>query len=115
MAMLVDAALLDAPRAAVDDLLVLPGFDEYLLGYRDRTLMLDPAHREAVVPGGNGVFQATVVHRGRVVGTWKRTIGARRVTVAVRPLAPLDRPRVERALGHYARFLDLPLRVDWPA
>ncbi|MFI7608238.1 winged helix DNA-binding domain-containing protein [Micromonospora sp. NPDC049366] len=115
VAMLVDAALLDAPRSPVDDLLVLPGFDEYLLGYRDRTLMLDPAHREAVVPGGNGVFQATVVQAGRVVGTWKRTIGARRVTVTVRPLAPLDRPRVERALGRYAGFLDLPLRVDWPS
>ncbi|MER7891292.1 winged helix DNA-binding domain-containing protein [Micromonospora sp. NPDC094482] len=113
--MLVDAALLDAPRAPVDDLLTLPGFDEYLLGYKDRGLMLDPAHRDAVVPGGNGVFQATVVRDGRVVGTWKRSIGRDRVTVVVRPLAPIDRPRVERALGRYAEFLGLKLRVDWPA
>ncbi|MEV4201679.1 winged helix DNA-binding domain-containing protein [Micromonospora globbae] len=114
-AMLVDAALLDAPRAPVDDLLVLPGFDEYLLGYKDRSLMLDAAHRDAIIPGNNGVFQPTVVQAGRVVGTWKRAVGRREVKVVVRPLAALDRPRVEKALDRYAGFLGLPLRVDWPA
>ncbi|WBB67547.1 winged helix DNA-binding domain-containing protein [Micromonospora sp. WMMD812] len=114
--MLVDAALLDAPRAPVDDLLVLPGFDEYLLGYKDRALMLDAAHKAAIVPGGNGVFQATVVHGGRVVGVWKRAVGKTRVTVTVSPLAPLDqrtRAGVERALDRYADFLGRPSRVDW--
>ncbi|RKN51271.1 winged helix DNA-binding domain-containing protein [Micromonospora endolithica] len=114
----VDPALLDAPPRPVDDLLVLPGFDEYLLGYRDRTLMLDPAHAAAIVPGGNGVFRATVVRAGRVVGTWKRTVGPARVAVSVHPLVDLDgrqRARVERALGRYARFLDRALKVDWPS
>ncbi|PZF92262.1 winged helix DNA-binding domain-containing protein [Micromonospora deserti] len=115
---LVDAALLDAPREPVDDVLALPGFDEYLLGYKDRSLMLDPAHKDAIVPGGNGVFQATLVRAGRVVGTWKRTVGPDRVTVTARPLVAVDpaqRVRVERALGRYAAFLDRDLRVDWPA
>ncbi len=112
----VDAALLDAPRGPVDDLHLLPGFDEYLLGFKDRTLMLDPAHKQAVIPGGNGVFQSTVVRAGRVVGTWKRTLTRTRATVTVHPLAPFDaalRSRVETALEGYARFLDLPLRHSW--
>ncbi|WP_346539879.1 winged helix DNA-binding domain-containing protein [Micromonospora sp. DPT] len=111
-----DAALLDAPRTARDDVLALPGFDEYLLGYKDRTLMLDPAHRQAVVPGGNGVFQSTIVRGGRVVGTWKRTIGRTRVSVTVRQLTPFDdsmRARVEAALTRYADFLGLPLHHSW--
>ncbi len=115
-AALVDAALLDTAPRRLDDVLVLPGFDEYLLGYRDRSLMLDPAHANAVVPGGNGVFQATVVRAGRVVGTWKRTLDPTRVTVTVRPLAPVDerlRARVERALARYAAFLDRTPRVSW--
>ncbi|GAA4572788.1 winged helix DNA-binding domain-containing protein [Micromonospora coerulea] len=112
----VDAALLDAPRGPVDDLHLLPGFDEYLLGFKDRTLMLDPADKQAVIPGGNGVFQSTVVRAGRVVGTWKRTLTRTRATVTVHPLAPFDaalRSRVETALEGYARFLDLPLRHSW--
>ncbi|MEH1028578.1 winged helix DNA-binding domain-containing protein [Micromonospora profundi] len=122
----VDAALVDAALAgpvaadeagsSLDDVLVLPGFDEYLLGYRDRTLMLDPAHQPAVVPGNNGIFQATVVRAGRVVGVWKRKIGRTAVTVTIQPLATLDaaaRAGVERALGRYADFLGLPPRFDW--
>ncbi|MEU8263117.1 winged helix DNA-binding domain-containing protein [Micromonospora sp. NPDC048999] len=111
---LVDAALLDAPREPIDDVHTLPGFDEYLLGFKDRTLMLDPAHAAAVVPGGNGVFQSTVVHGGRVVGTWRRTIGKNAVAVTVHPLAPFDaalQSRVEAALAEYARYLGLPLRL----
>ncbi|MFG3558288.1 winged helix DNA-binding domain-containing protein [Micromonospora sp. NPDC047557] len=118
----VDAALGDTAlagaRAPQDDVLALPGFDEYLLGYRDRTLMLDPAHQAAVVPGNNGIFQATVVRAGRVVGVWKRTLGRAAVTVAIRPLTTLDvgeRARVEQALGRYADFLGLPARYDWSA
>ena len=51
---------------------LLAAFDEHLLGYTDRSAQLDAAHFERIVPGRNGMFAATVVHRGRVVGTWKR-------------------------------------------
>ncbi|MGC4772366.1 winged helix DNA-binding domain-containing protein [Micromonospora sp. DT44] len=116
--MYVDAALADTPRAPAAEVLALPGFDEYLLGYRDRTLMLDPAHRAAVVPGNNGIFQATVVRAGRVVGVWKRKVGRQAVTLTVRPLTPVptgERAGVEQALTRYADFLGLPPRFDWPA
>ncbi|MEH0845609.1 winged helix DNA-binding domain-containing protein [Micromonospora sp. CPCC 205711] len=113
---LLDPALLDAPRAALDDVLTLPGFDEYLLGYKDRTLMLDPAHRQAVVPGNNGVFRSTVVRGGRVVATWTRTIGRARAVATVQPLVDFDaalRSRVTAALDGYAQFLGMPLRHSW--
>ncbi|MEV4704336.1 winged helix DNA-binding domain-containing protein [Actinoplanes sp. NPDC049316] len=106
----------DAGPAAVDGWVALPGFDEYMLGYKDRDLMLDPEHFTAVVPGGNGVFQATLVERGRTVATWKRTIGAKAVTVEVFPLVPLSkaaRGRAEAALQPYATFVGLPLQVRW--
>ena len=120
--MFVDAGVLDAYRAGsagwdVDDTLVLPGFDEYLLGFKDRSLMLDPEHKNAIIPGGNGVFQSTVVRAGRVIGTWKRTTGKTRTTVRVQPLGALgakDRTRVEAAFEPYAHFISHPLRIDWP-
>lgn len=69
-----DPETLDAPEPP--EWLLLPAFDEHLLGYTDREAQLDAAHFEHIVPGRNGMFLATVVHRGRVVGTWKR--GTRR-------------------------------------
>jgi hypothetical protein len=111
--MYLDAALLDAhptgSRAGRAAVLALPGFDEFILGYSDRDLMLDPAHADAIVPGGNGVFQSTVVRGGRVVATWKRSTGKKMTTVDITPLVPLsaaDRKRVDAAFVPYARYLD---------
>lgn len=59
-------------RRQARQVLLLPGFDEFLLGYADRSLVLDPAFADRIAPGGNGVFRPTVVHDGRVVGTWRR-------------------------------------------
>ncbi len=116
--MIAATALLDAP-ATTDGaaMLALPGFDEYLLGFKDRSLMLDAEHKQAVVPGGNGVFQATIVRAGRVVGTWKRSLTKKNVVVDVRPLVSFgaaDRDGVQAALQPYARFLGLPLLLRWP-
>ena len=58
---------------AAHALTLLPGFDELILGYKDRSRTLDPAHERTVVPGGNGMFKNTVVAGARVRGTWKRS------------------------------------------
>ncbi|MPV48611.1 winged helix DNA-binding domain-containing protein [Pseudactinotalea sp. HY160] len=55
------------PRTGVR---LVPGFDEWLLGYSDRSLVATPAALEAVVPGGNGVFRPAILLDGVVVGTW---------------------------------------------
>jgi hypothetical protein len=111
------AAYLADPGAVRDaEVLALPGFDEYLLGFKDRSLMLAEEHKQAIVPGGNGVFQPTVVRSGRVVGTWKRVPAKNRAAVRVQPLAAVraaDRKRVERAFEAYARFVGGPLEVSW--
>ena len=110
-------ALLDAPRDVEPGFRALPGFDEYLLGFKDRTLMVDDAHKQAIIPGGNGIFQATIVRSGRVIGTWKRTLAPRnRVVVEVRPLVAFraaDRKKTETALAPFARYLERDLEVRW--
>lgn len=63
--------LLAAHRAAAEELLLLPGFDELILGYADRTATVAAEHAERIVPGGNGVFRPTVIVGGRAVGTWR--------------------------------------------
>jgi len=121
--MYLDPALLDgggpAPgiRHDADGVRALPGFDEYLLGYKDRSLMVDEAHQQAIIPGGNGVFQPTLVRSGRVIGTWKRTATKKQVTVDIKPLAKLraaDKSTVDKSFEPYAHFLDLPVRTRWP-
>jgi winged helix DNA-binding protein len=109
-----DRALLECYRPAKRsrDVRALPGFDEYMLGYKDRSLMLDDEHKQAVVPGGNGVFQPTIVAGGRVVGTWRREIKRGTAVVAITPLAKLpNQAAINRAFEPYGRFLGRPLSV----
>lgn len=98
-----------------DALRPLPGFDEYVLGYKDRSLMMEPAHLAAIVPGGNGIFRSTLVRAGRVVATWTKRSTPARTTVDVKPLVPqgeLDPADVEAAFASYACFLMTPVRVS---
>ncbi|MGY1740651.1 MULTISPECIES: winged helix DNA-binding domain-containing protein [unclassified Blastococcus] len=71
---------LAACRAEVEDaVLLLPGFDEFVLGYADRTCAVPEEFAQRIVPGNNGMFRSTVVHGGRVVGVWRwKGSGARR-------------------------------------
>jgi len=94
---------------------LLPAFDEFLVGYQDRSAVLDPAHRRRV-NGGGGMLSPSVVVDGRIVGTWRRTIGRDAVTVAVSPFARLtarDRELIGAAAGRYGRFLDGEVRVSF--
>ena len=92
----------------------LPGFDEFLLGYTNRSASLAPEHFQAIVPGGNGVFQPTIVVDGQVLGTWRRTRVGGGVAVTPVPFAPLsrrDRAGFELAILEYGRFLGVTTTV----
>ncbi|MBW3650462.1 MAG: winged helix DNA-binding domain-containing protein [Actinobacteria bacterium] len=81
--------LLAACGAAAEGIFLLPGFDEFILGYEDRSAVVAAEFADRLVPGSNGMFRPTVVIDGRVVGTWKHVgSGARRRSEVV-PFAPL--------------------------
>jgi hypothetical protein len=120
-ALLLGAEVLDGPAAIAANeapVLLLPGFDEYVLGYKDRSAMLAPERFDAIVPGGNGMFKATVLVDGEIVGTWTRRVGAKAVAVAPRSFdgrlpADADR-RVREAVKHYGRYLGVAARLVEP-
>jgi Winged helix DNA-binding domain len=88
---------------------LLPMFDNYLLGYRDRTAMLDPALHPLVYVGG--IIKATVVCDGRVIGLWRLDRSGRSATVRVTPLQRLSRRQqdeLERERADIERFLGRP-------
>lgn len=91
-----------AERRAAQALYLLPGFDEYLLGYSDRSVALDPSHARKVVPGNNGMFMPTIVARGRVIGTWRSAASREGLTATPIPFAPLN-PSNARAFTAMAK------------
>ena len=111
-----DAAPL--PRAAAGRgpgaVIALAGFDEYLLGYRDRSFAIEPENLERVIPGKNGIFLPILVRAGRVIGTWRRDWKPRMITVEPAPFghfSAAEAQNTDRALREYADFLGRPVQI----
>ncbi len=109
----IDAAAETEPsqRARVH---LLPGFDEYVLGYKDRSAILAPEHSQAIVPGGNGVFRPTIVVDGEIIGTWRRVNRGSRVEIETSPFGPQPRwfaKELAAAADAYGSFLERPIRA----
>jgi hypothetical protein len=93
---------------------LLPGFDEYFLGYKDRSSIIDPVFMQKVVPGKNGMFKPTVVINGQVVGTWQRALKRDRVCITLHPFEPLTEDEAELITvpaKQYGEFLELPIEI----
>jgi hypothetical protein len=87
---------------------LLPGFDEYMLGYKDRSFALAPEHANAICPGNNGIFIATIVIDGAVVGTWSKTDKKNTVQIKLNPFEPLTDIKlaaIQIAADRYGRFM----------
>jgi hypothetical protein len=96
--------------AALSAPLLLPGFDEYIIGYGSRGPQLDESYFNRIVPGRNGVFKPLVVVDGEIVGTWARKATSKAVTITVEPFTRITVVTKRRLAGParaYGRFLGL--------
>jgi len=102
------------------EVLLLPAFDEHLLGYTDRSWTLAVERAPQVCPGNNGVFRPTVVVDGETLGTWKKEPARVRDAGPRLTVTPFDARAAKRlrsravkaplaaAARAYARFLTAP-------
>jgi hypothetical protein len=84
--------------------LLLPNYDEYLIAYKDRHIVMD-----AAAPGtaSRAEYPHFLVVDGVLRGTWRRTLTPRQVTVDIRPSRPLSRAErqgVDAEVVRYGRF-----------
>lgn len=96
---------------------LLPNYDEYIVGYTNRSAILEAPPADKLDSRGNVLFNHTIVIDGHVVGTWKRTVTKDAVIIEARPFAPLsmdEAQAIEVAAARYGRFIGLPatLRID---
>jgi len=87
---------------------LLPGFDEFLLGYKDRSASLHIDHSQLIVPGNNGVFRATLVIDGQVAGTWRKIIRKYSVEVPIEYFEmnkKLPAKSIKQAIRRYTEYL----------
>lgn len=102
----------DAPRPDPDTpapVRFLPAFDNAILGYHDRTRIIDDAHRGLSVAGDRAVLVD-----GRVSATWTLATTPLDTTLRITPLRPLSR-RERAGITDEARSLAAFLTCPDPA
>jgi hypothetical protein len=93
---------------------LLPNYDEYTVGYTDRSAIFDVSDTEKFDTPGN-VLNPTIVLDGRVVGTWKRTITKDTVHLTPKLFTSLTRTEIHALTAsakRYAAFLNMPVKID---
>jgi hypothetical protein len=91
-----------------------PGFDEYLLGYKVRDVILDPQHAEKVCPGKNGIFYPTIVRDGQMIATWKRTVKPKKLLIEIQPFESITKAEIEAftsSIQRFGEFHQMPVEV----
>ena len=89
---------------------LLPNYDEYTVGYTDRSAIFDTQHNTKLDSRGNFLFNHVVVINGRVVGTWKRTLKKSEVVIELAPfrkLTKVESRAIADAAERYGKFLGL--------
>jgi len=91
---------------------LLPGFDEYILGYTDRSPVLNfnSLHSREVYRGLNLIFSPTILIDGRVEGTWKRVIRSDKVDLMLKLFSTLSKTEahaLHSTIGRYGEFLNM--------
>ena len=93
---------------------LLPNYDEYFIGFRDRSAIGQRVRDTSSVTGGNALIPHVIVVNGELVGLWRRAFEKECVVVSLElhaSLAPRERDRVVAEVRRFAKFLDRPADV----
>jgi Winged helix DNA-binding domain len=96
-------------RGTLQTAYLLPNYDEYGIGYRDRSAMFDAGRASQLV------FPHLIVINGRLAGTWKRTLKKQEVVIETNTFTRLTRAEiraVSAAARQYGAFLGLPVAFE---
>ena len=99
---------------AITDVHLLPNYDEYFIGFKDRSAIGQRLKSSALVMGGDALTAYVVAVDGQLVGGWKRTRTKDAVIVELTLLTRLndaERRAVTAAAKAYGAFLGLPVEL----
>ena len=106
-----DSTPMSAPSPTVH---LLPDYDEYTVGYTDRSAIFDGSHINKLDSRGSELAQYILVLDGHIAGTWKRTLKKNEVVIELvrfRDFTKAEEQAIADATERYGKFLGLPVRL----
>lgn len=93
---------------------LLPNYDEYFIGFKDRSAIAEVAERAGIQSSDPSLIAHIVILDGQIIGGWKRTIEKDAVLVALKlftKLTKAENQAVGKAVDGYGNFLRLPTKL----
>lgn len=90
---------------------LLPSFDEYLIGYKDRSAALDPDDGYKM----DREFRRPLLYNGQVIGTWTRFADSNAASVSLQASGSFNEPQIaaiDDAIERYSAFLEMPVELS---
>jgi hypothetical protein len=100
-------------RTKASGIYLLPAFDEYLVGYKDRSAALESLHLRNVFTI-NGIFNPVVIINGKIAAVWKRYLAKNEVVVqleAFQSFTLAQKEGIRKAAKKYSTFIGLDLKL----
>ncbi|GAB3557941.1 winged helix DNA-binding domain-containing protein [Spirosoma fluminis] len=91
---------------------LLPNFDEYVVGYADRSTLFEPTYEGPLRVQGQILNHRSLVINGLVAGTWSVVRGKSASKVTLHPfriLTESEQVLIDQAIDQYATFYGLPV------
>jgi hypothetical protein len=88
---------------------LLSSFDEFIIGYKNRTHSFDPLTGKVLEKPKNGFYLPVILINGKIAGNWRRTFAKGEVKIEImlfRKLTPSEEKALEIAVKRYRSFVD---------
>src|SRR6266498_310322 len=95
---------------------LLPNYDQYTVGYTDRSAIFDTANTDKLDARGSVLAQHVILSAGQIIASWKRTLQKKSVAIESKlfiTLKQAERKAIIQAAERYANFLNLPFSLDF--
>jgi hypothetical protein len=86
---------------------LLPAFDEYIISYAHRFDVVEKKYAPEVFTK-NGIFKPMIVHNGKIIGTWKRTITGKKLKTENFPFEKISKQtelEIEKKMEAFKKYL----------
>lgn len=96
------------PKSKAIQVSLLSWFDEYIIGYKDRTAAFDPSTQKFIEKPKNGLYTAVILINGKIAGNWKRTFVKNDVKIDIAPFrkfSDIENRELDKVIKKYRLFL----------
>ena len=102
------------PNSMQDETFLLPSYDEFIIGYRDRKASLSKVDQKKTI-SDNGIFYPTILLNGQIIGTWTCNNKKDTVVISTKLFKTDFKNQVKllkKSVTDYSRFINKKIELE---